>query len=198
MMKTKVSYSWPNFKIDASWTLFLDRDGVVNKRLPMAYVTKWDEFECLEGVLEALPKMSSLFGRIVVVTNQAGIEKGLMSHEMLHEIHHKMLDVILFHGGKIDEIYYCPYKPDLDPLCRKPNPGMALEAKKDFPEIDFSRSLMIGDSDSDIEFGNRLGMKTILVGDNNEAGSSTTLSVPDAKMNSLADVANYFFQLVFP
>lgn len=72
-----------------------------------------------------------------MVTNQAGIEKGLMSHEMLHEIHHKMLDVILFHGGKIDEIYYCPYKPDLDPLCRKPNPGMALEAKKIFLRLIF-------------------------------------------------------------
>lgn len=197
-MKTKVSYSWPNFRIDPSWTLFLDRDGVVNRRLPMAYVREWDEFMFLDGVLESLPKMSFLFTRIFIVTNQAGIEKGLMSHEMLHEIHHKMLDVILFHGGKIDEIYYCPFTADLDPLCRKPNPGMALEAKKDFPEIEFSKSLMIGDSDSDIEFGNRLGMRTILVGDNNEAISKTTLAVPDAKMNSLADVADYFFQMTFP
>jgi D-glycero-D-manno-heptose 1,7-bisphosphate phosphatase len=197
-MKTKVSYSWPNFRIDPSWTLFLDRDGVVNRRLPMAYVREWDEFMFLDGVLESLPKMSFLFTRIFIVTNQAGIEKGLMSHEMLHEIHHKMLDVILFHGGKIDEIYYCPFTADLDPLCRKPNPGMALEAKKDFPEIEFSKSLMIGDSDSDIEFGNRLGMRTILVGDNNEAISKTTLTVPDAKMNSLADVADYFFQMTFP
>jgi D-glycero-D-manno-heptose 1,7-bisphosphate phosphatase len=197
-MKTKVSYSWPNFRIDPSWTLFLDRDGVINRRLPMAYVREWDEFMFLDGVLESLPKMSFLFTRIFIVTNQAGIEKGLMSHEMLHEIHHKMLDVILFHGGKIDEIYYCPFTADLDPLCRKPNPGMALEAKKDFPEIEFSKSLMIGDSDSDIEFGNRLGMRTILVGDNNEAISKTTLAVPDAKMNSLADVADYFFQMTFP
>ncbi|MFZ1704306.1 MAG: HAD family hydrolase [Saprospiraceae bacterium] len=194
-IKTKISNSWPNFKINDSWTLFLDRDGVINKRIPYAYVREWSEFEFLEGVLDALAKFNTLFEKIVIVTNQAGIEKELMSHEMLHEIHEKMMEVITFHGGRIDEIYYCPFKADLDPLCRKPNPGMALEAQKDFPNIEFKKSLMIGDSDSDIAFGNRLGMKTILVGKNQDVYKFETLSIPDAKMSSLADVAEYFFYL---
>lgn len=193
-MKTKISFSWPNFKVDANWSLFLDRDGVINRRLPYAYVREWDEFEFLDGVLDAISKMSALFGKIFIVTNQAGIEKEIMTHDMLHTIHQKMMDFILFHGGRIDEIYYCPYKKDLDPLCRKPNPGMALEAKRDFPEVDFKRSLMIGDSTSDILFGNRLGMKTILVGDNPEVGIGDPMAIPDVRMSSLFDVAGFFYQ----
>ena len=193
-MKTKAVFSWPTFRIDPGWTLFLDRDGVINRRIPMAYVTKWEEFIFLDGVLEALAKLASRFQTICIVTNQAGIEKELMTHEMLAEVHHQMLDYILYHGGRIDEIYYCPYTATLDPLCRKPNPGMALEAKKDFPHIEFKRSLMVGDSDSDIVFGNQLGMKTILVGDNPEAMSHAHNAIPDARMANLADVAEYFYQ----
>lgn len=193
-MKTRNLFSWPTFKTDASWTLFLDRDGVINRRLPMAYVTRWEEFEFLDGVLDALAKLASRFHTICIVTNQAGIEKGLMSHDMLKDIHQQMVEYILYHGGRVDEIYYCPFTDVLDPLCRKPNPGMAFEAQKDFPHIDFKRSLMVGDSDSDIIFGNQLGMKTILVGDNAEAKSRAPLSVPDARMFNLADVAEYFYQ----
>lgn len=192
MVKIKTSFSWPNFKIDPSWTLFLDRDGVINRRIPGEYVTKWEEFQFLPGVLDALPKFSSLFGHIFIVTNQAGIGKELMTHEMLHDVHDKMMEFIQYHGGRIDEIYYCPYKGDFEPLCRKPNPGMALEAQKDFPVIDFKKSLMIGDSDSDIVFGNRLDMKTILVGNNSEVSGSDAMAIPDARMANLADVAEYF------
>lgn len=193
-IKTKSVFSWPTFKIGTGWTLFLDRDGVINRRIPMGYVTRWDEFIFLEGVLEAIAKLSARFQTICIVTNQAGIEKELMTHEMLAEIHQHMVDYILFHGGRIDEIYYCPYTAALDPLCRKPNPGMALEAKKDFPHIEFRKSIMVGDSDSDIVFGNQLGMKTILVGDNPEAISHGVNAVPDARMVNLADVAEYFYQ----
>lgn len=195
MIKTKIPFSWPTFRTDMTWSLFLDRDGVINRRIPYGYVTDWSEFEFLDGVLDALAKLCARFDKIFIVTNQAGIEKELMSHEMLHTIHQKMMEYITYHGGRVDEIYYCPYKADLDPLCRKPNPGMALEAKKDFPEIDFKKSLMVGDSDSDMAFGNRLGMKTILVGDNPDARSGDSMSLPDARMNSLADVADYFFEL---
>ena len=65
--------------------------------------------------------------------------------------------------GLVDAVYYCPDLADFDPPCRKPNPGMAIEAKSNFPDIDFKNSLMVGDSESDIQFGNRLGMKTLLV-----------------------------------
>lgn len=194
-MKTRVSYSWPNFKVNPEWTLFLDRDGVINERLHNDYIKRWDEFRFLPGVLDALSHFNNIFSRIFIVTNQAGIEKGVLTHEDLRSIHEQMMEYIMYHGGRVDEIYYCPYKPDLDPLCRKPNPGMALQAKKDFPEINFVQSVMVGDSDSDIIFGNRLGMKTVLVGDKADNVFGDQLSIPDSRMDSLSDFADYLLNV---
>lgn len=194
-MSVHVPFSWPTFQITPEWTLFLDRDGVINERLPGDYVKTWDSFRFLPGVLDAIGILSGLFGRIVIVTNQAGIEKGLMTHEQLAKIHELMMECIQYHGGRIDEIYYCPYTSLSDPFCRKPNPGMAVEAVKDFPDILFSKSLMVGDSESDIAFGNRLGMKTILVGDKADNTFLLADSIPDCRMASLADVATYFHSL---
>mgnify|MGYP001170078017 CR=1 FL=1 len=194
-MVTKIPFSWPNFRIASDWTLFLDRDGVINERKPNDYIKNWNEFRFLPGVLDAFSVFSNYFNRIFIVTNQAGIEKGLLSHEDLRTIHDQMMEYIIFHGGRVDEIYYCPYKSDLDPLCRKPNPGMALQAKKDFPEIVFNKCLMVGDSDSDIAFGNNLGMKTILVGNKTDNIFGLANSVPDSRLDSLADVASYLISL---
>lgn len=194
-MAIKIPFSWPNFRIASDWTLFLDRDGVINERKPNDYIKNWNEFRFLPGVLDAFSVFSNYFNRIFIVTNQAGIEKGLLSHEDLRTIHDQMMEYIIFHGGRVDEIYYCPYKSDLDPLCRKPNPGMALQAKKDFPEIVFNKCLMVGDSDSDIAFGNNLGMKTILVGNKTDNIFGLANSVPDSRLDSLADVASYLISL---
>lgn len=193
-MKTKISFNWPSFKVSADWTLFLDRDGVINQRRPDDYIKSWEEFIFLPGVLDALAVFSNHFTRIFIVTNQAGIEKGIMSHESLQAIHDQMMEYILYNGGRIDEIYYCPFKADFDPACRKPNPGMALQAKVDYPEIEFNTSLMIGDSSSDIVFGNRLGMKTILVG-NKADNFMDKDAIPDCKLDSLTDVATYLQSL---
>ncbi len=193
-MKVKIPFSWPNFKFDQTWTLFLDRDGVINERIVSDYIKKWDEFKFLPGVLDALAVFANYFSRIVIVTNQAGIEKELYTHEQLEAIHKQMLDYIEYHGGRIDQIYYCPFKPDLDPFCRKPNPGMAYEAKKDYPDIEFKNSIMIGDSYSDIVFGNQLGMKTILVG-NNPGMIQNLNSIPDCKLDSLKDFSDYIASL---
>ncbi len=190
-MEAKIPFSWPNFRFNTEWTLFLDRDGVINERLPDDYIKSWDEFKFLPGVLEAMGVFALNFRRIFIVTNQAGIEKGLYSHEDLKNIHEQMMEYIIYHGGRVDEIYYCPYKVDLDPLCRKPNPGMALEAKKDFPDIEFKNSIMIGDSLSDIAFGNNLGMRTILVGNKADESSKYNNAIPDCRIDSLADMALY-------
>ena len=190
-MITKVPFSWPNFKISSEWSLFLDRDGVINERLPGDYIKEWDEFRFLPGVLDAMAILSLHFRRIFIVTNQAGIEKELLTHEKLKFIHDQMMEIILYHGGRVDEIYYCPFKADLDPLCRKPNPGMALEAHKDYPEINFSKCLMVGDSDSDMAFGNNLGMKTILVGNKPDNSFVSQRCIPDSRLDSLVDVATY-------
>jgi histidinol-phosphate phosphatase family protein len=148
---------------DASWTLFLDRDGVLNRRLPGAYVRHWEEFEWLPGVLNAWQLLSRHFGRIIIVTNQQGIGKGLMTDQELNAVHQQMKKEVGQAGGRIDQIYYCADLASKTNNCRKPAPAMAWKAKADFPEIDFSRSVMVGDSISDMAFGQRLGMYNVLI-----------------------------------
>ena len=145
------------------WTLFLDRDGVINRRLPGAYVQEWSTFEFLPGVEGAIAQFTKCFDRIIVVTNQQGIGKGLMTLEDLQEIHDRMQAAIDHAGGRIDAVYACPDLAKNDPPRRKPNIGMALDAEADFPDIDFTRAVMVGDSASDLEFGRRLGMLLVLI-----------------------------------
>lgn len=152
-----------NLNIDKSWTLFLDRDGVINKKLENDYVKHWIQFEFLENVLIALKTFNAVFGKIVVVTNQQGIGKGYYKTEDLELIHKNMLYELAYGGGRIDKIYFSPYLDSQKHPTRKPGIGMGLEAKKDFPEIDFSKSIIVGDSMSDMEFGRALGMKTIFI-----------------------------------
>lgn len=148
--------------IDKTWTLFLDRDGVINKEIVGTYVTTTAEFEFCEGATEAIQTATELFGRIIIVTNQRGVGRGIMTTGHLREIHNEMEAVIASAGGRIDRIYACTAVSD-DDHNRKPNPGMAMQAREDFPEIDFKKSIMVGNSISDMEFGKRLGMHTVFV-----------------------------------
>jgi len=159
--------SLKHFHIDKSWSLFLDRDGVINKRLPGDYVKRLEEFEFLPGVLEAMPLLAKKFNRVFVVSNQQGIGKGLMTEEELQVVHDWMMQEISAKGGRIDKIYWCPALAAENNPCRKPNPGMALQAKADFPEIDLSRSVMAGDSHSDMLFGKNLGMLNVFINSEN-------------------------------
>lgn len=147
---------------DMSWTLFLDRDGVVNKEIVGSYVTTPAEFEFCTKVPEAIASLSEIFGKIIIVTNQRGVGRGLMSLEALHEIHRMMREKIAAAGGRIDKVYVATSMND-DDHNRKPNQGMAMQAKQDFPQIDFHKSIMVGNSISDMEFGKRLGMHTVFV-----------------------------------
>ena len=144
------------------WTVFLDRDGVINHKLANDYVKDWIEFRFCENALLALSELSKIFKHIVVVTNQRGIGKGLFSEQQLHEIHEKMLIEVQKSSGRVDQIYYCSEVND-DSICRKSNVGMALKARQDFPEIEFSKSFIVGDSLSDKDFGKKLGMKRVYV-----------------------------------
>ncbi len=149
-------------QIDRFWTLFLDRDGVINYEKDKSYVLHYDEFVFYPYVKEALQICSSTFGRIVLVTNQRGIGKGMMTAEGLALIHEKMMAEIRLAGGRIDRIYFSDSLRDDHPH-RKPNPGMALAAREDFPEIDFARSVMVGNNLSDMEFGRNAGMHTVFL-----------------------------------
>ena len=116
-------------------TLFLDRDGVINQRLPGHYVTQWSEFDFLPGVLDALALLKKVFFPIVIVTNQQGIGKGIMREEDLDNVHQQMQRVITAQGGRIDGIYYCPELSTQEGNCRKPATTMAEQAQQDFPQI---------------------------------------------------------------
>jgi histidinol-phosphate phosphatase family protein len=145
------------------WSLFLDRDGVLNEKVENGYVTQLAEFRILPGVPSAMHLLSKIFKRIIVVTNQRGVSRGLYTESTLEEIHEYLVDKISSEGGRIDKIFFCPHDYEENCDCRKPNPGMAIRARDVFPEIDFNKSFMIGDSISDIQMGERLGMVTVLL-----------------------------------
>ena len=142
--------------------LFLDRDGVINRQIVGDYVRNLSQFEWLPGAIDAIVKLGKQFRYVIVVTNQQGIGKGLMSAEDVEEIHNYIIGQVQTAGGCIDRIYCCPSLATANDPNRKPGTGMGLQAKRDFPDIDFSRSLMIGDSPSDMLFAEKLGMAYIL------------------------------------
>jgi histidinol-phosphate phosphatase family protein len=151
------------FSITKDWTLFLDRDGVINQRLVGDYVKSVEEFNWLPGVLEALNIFNHKFGCIVVVTNQQGIGKEIMTEDDLTRIHDFMLEGCRKQGGRIDAVYHCPMLAHEPHNCRKPHTAMADWAKRDFPQIQFNRSIMVGDSCSDIHFAKNAGMHSVQI-----------------------------------
>lgn len=169
--------------IDKSWTLFLDRDGVFNAEKKDDYVRNLSEFQLYPHALDHIDVLNRRFGTIVIVTNQKGIGKGLMTEADLHTIHAYLLEQIHAHGGRIDKIYFAPDTDDTA-INRKPQPGMACQAKADFPQIDFSKSIMVGNKPSDMLFGRNTGMHTVFL-------ATTNPEVPfphpdiDARFNNL-------------
>jgi len=147
-------------------TLFLDRDGVINKKLEGRYITDFKDFEFIKGSLDAIINLKSVFNKIIIVTNQQGIGKEIMSVEDLHIVHKKMQEAISKEFKCINKIYFCPHLESEECECRKPGIGMLLQSKADFPDINISNSFLVGDSDTDIQAGKRFGVKTIKV-DNN-------------------------------
>ncbi len=148
---------------DKSWTLFLDRDGVINKKLPGDYVKSWSEFEFIQGVPEALRLFDDIFGKIIIVTNQQGVGKGIMTEKQLFSLHDKMTREIERAGGRLNAIYFSKSLAEENHQSRKPNTGMAELAKNKFPEIDYQKSIMVGDSVKDMEFGKKLNMISVFI-----------------------------------
>lgn len=144
-------------------TVFLDRDGVINRNPPnMGYVRRWSEFSFIPDALNAIRDLKENGYRIVVITNQAGIGRGLFSEDNLKDIHSRMVVKITEAGGGIDAVYYCPHHPEAGCECRKPKPGMLMRAAGEHC-IDLSSAYLIGDSTTDIEAGQNAGTRTLLV-----------------------------------
>lgn len=174
-------------KVDSSWTLFLDRDGVINQRIFGGYIKSPDEFVFLPGVKRGLQRLRRQFSRIVIVTNQQGVGKGIMGLDQLNSVHEFMLNALSKEGITIDNIYFATNLREAVNDRRKPNSTMAEEAKADFSEIDFKKSIMVGDTDSDLLFGINLGMKTVLI------KSEEKVSVQsDLVIENLIELANEF------
>ena len=154
-------------------TVFLDRDGTINVWAgPHDWIKNWGEFRFLPGAAAAVARLKAAGLRLVLVTNQRAVALGRMTVDDLEEIHRRMAEEI---GVELDAVYYCPHeKGSCD--CRKPDVGLFLRAKRDLPEIEFERSVVIGDSDFDMEAGGRLGMRRIFIGP--DAPPDVDIAVP--------------------
>lgn len=170
--------------VDKTWTLFLDRDGVINEKIENDYVRDIKQFKLLPGVLESLKIFNQKFGRIIIVTNQQGIGKGLMTHEDVKLVHDYFINKTKDAGIKVDAIFYAPFLKEENHPNRKPGTGMALEAKKKFPDIDFNRSVIAGDSKSDMLFGENADMKKVFISSHPDRSVNY-----DFAYNSLLDFA---------
>lgn len=162
--------------------IFLDRDGTINKYV--GFLRNIEQFELLSGVSEAIRKINQSGYLAVVVTNQPVIARGDVTYTELQEIHNKMETILGKDGAYLDGIYFCPHHPDkgfkgevkelkINCNCRKPNPGLLLQAASDF-NINLEQSWMIGDGKNDIQAGKNAGCKTVLIGDD-EFGQDITV-----------------------
>ncbi|MDI7261750.1 MAG: D-glycero-beta-D-manno-heptose 1,7-bisphosphate 7-phosphatase [Thermodesulfobacteriota bacterium] len=147
--------------------VFLDRDGTINEE--MGYVNHLDRFRLLPRVGEAIRLLNERHIKVVVITNQSGVARGYFPESLIHQVHQKMRNLLEKEGAHLDGIYYCPHHPDAgEPpyrqrcRCRKPETGLIEKAVEEL-DIDCSKSYMIGDRGADVEFGHRVGAKTVLL-----------------------------------
>ena len=174
-------------EITREWSVFIDRDGVINPEKKDDYIRNWAEFSFYEGGLEAFKTLDEKFGKIIIVSNQRGVGRQLMSETELRNIHLQMKTAIEKSGGRVDAIYYCTSTENLHPS-RKPNPGMAFTAQKDLGDLDLSRSIMLGNKPSDMKFGRNAGMYTVFIATTNPEQPFPHPDI-DLRFNSLAEFA---------
>lgn len=141
--------------------IFLDRDGVINENSEH-HVKSWDEFQFIPKAIRTIRELTETGLPIFVVTNQGAVNRGMMTVDDLNTIHSRMLEAISEGGGKITKVYFCPHTSEEQCACRKPQPGMLLQAAKEF-NIDLSQSFMMGDAWTDMEAGREAGTHNILL-----------------------------------
>jgi D-glycero-D-manno-heptose 1,7-bisphosphate phosphatase len=142
-------------------TVFLDRDGVINVKAPEGdYIKSFDEFELLPGAVEGIEMLRAAGFKLVVVTNQRGVALGVMTESDVEDIHLRMRSL----GVDVDAVYYCPHEKD-ECDCRKPETGMLTRAAREVPGVDLASAAIVGDSESDMEAGRRLGLTLVKVGE---------------------------------
>jgi histidinol-phosphate phosphatase family protein len=172
--------------------IFIDRDGVINCRRPGDYVLDWSQFIFVPGIREALKQLSSLGLPMIVISNQAAVGKGLLEPAALGEITNKMQQVLAGDGTSLAAAYYCTHKVEDDCPCRKPKPALLFSAAADF-NIDLSRSIFVGDSDTDLRAARAAGCASLLFGSDIslQATSPTELLTARRGLDLYAVVAKY-------
>ena len=175
-------------------TVFLDRDGVINEKMPEGhYVRSVGELRMIRGVREAIRMLNLAQIRVLIVSNQRGVALGKMSVEAVNAIHREIQQHLHESGGHIDRFYICPHDRN-SCMCRKPLPGLYVQAVIEVPDIDPQNSIMIGDSLSDIEFGRGIGMRTYLIrGDlkNRKPGWERAASLADRSFDDLSEAVQF-------
>lgn len=166
--------------------VFLDRDGTIIDDI--GYLRDHRQIRLLSGAIESLTRLSNEGFLLILVSNQSGIGRGLVTAEEAERVHNKLVSILSRHGVEIQAAYYCPHAPEDQCDCRKPSPRMILEAAQAL-EIDLPRSFMVGDKLSDIEAGRRAGCQTILLA--STSWPTWLEPLPDTVADNWAGVADY-------
>ncbi len=177
--------------------VFFDRDDTLN--YDPGYLDDPDKVKLFPGVGEGIAKLRNLNGfKIIVISNQSGITRGLLTHETVKSIHNRMNEYLSAFNTKIDSFYYCPYHPDFDPpkktICRKPSPYMVVKAADEL-KIDLKKSYLVGDKPSDILCAYNAGVKSVLIDYNNSNESIIILKkerkTPNFVASKFSDVCDF-------
>lgn len=171
---------------------FLDRDGVLNVERK-DYVKSWDEFQWLPGAQESVAFLNSNHIPVYIISNQSAVCRGIISIDMLHTIHRALQNELQKKGAHIDGIYVCPHAPEMRCACRKPEPGLFLQAAKEH-HITLSDAWFIGDSKTDLLAGKRAGTHVILIRTNQNNIDSNDELAADYTCNSLAEAVDFLIK----
>jgi len=178
-------------------TVFLDRDGVINAKMPEgSYVRSPAELTLLDGAAGAIARLNRAGFRVIVASNQRGIALGLYTAEDVQAIHSALQDLLARQDAHVDAFYFCPHDRG-QCNCRKPLPGLFEQAVAEFPQIAAEASAMLGDSLSDVEFARRLGMAAILIEggpDRREADAAQAEKLADLRFHSLAAAVEFLVE----
>jgi histidinol-phosphate phosphatase family protein len=170
--------------------VFLDRDGVVNRKAREGeYVTRWEEMQILPGVPEAIARLNRADYRVIVVSNQRCVAKRLITAADLDTLHVRMCEALGNAGAIVDAVYYCPHEAQTGCRCRKPQPGMLLDAAREH-DIDLRASWMIGDSEIDVEAGRNAGCRTVRLVSGKERVDGTADVVASSLLEAIQPIVS--------
>jgi D-glycero-D-manno-heptose 1,7-bisphosphate phosphatase len=187
----------PSTRFSGIKFVFLDRDGVINRKLPEGqFVSDWNEFGMLPGVESAIAALNRSGRRVIVISNQSGIARGLYTHSHVETLHGRLQHHLADHGAHLDAVYYCPHDDDQCD-CRKPKTGLFLQAFHDFPDAEIGNSIVIGDSISDIETAHNLGIPAIFIdgeAETQKPGAHRAAALAQAVASSLFEAVETYLR----